>query len=154
VVPLPRFRQDIAAYWRTFEEAGHTPTGDEIALLFPLYVAETEIEAQTVPRESVMHYFDVLGRRMVAGDADVDAATRDRNKEMQARLQRLTFEEVRDNVAIIGPPEHCIERIRWLQHEFHLSELICWFNPGGLMSQQTVLASMRRFAVQIMPHFR
>ena len=68
---------------------------------------------------------------------------------MQARLQRLTFEEVRDSVAIIGTAEHCIERIRWLQAEFQLSELISWFNPGGLMPQRTVLASMDRFAALI-----
>ena len=73
---------------------------------------------------------------------------------MQARLQRLTFEEVHENVAIIGTPERCIERIRWLQQEFDLSELICWFNPGGLMPHQTVLTSMSRFAAQIRPNFR
>src|SRR5262245_54602471 len=48
VVPSPRFRQDIAVYWQTFEEAGHTRAGEEVALLFPLYVAETKAEAQTV----------------------------------------------------------------------------------------------------------
>jgi alkanesulfonate monooxygenase SsuD/methylene tetrahydromethanopterin reductase-like flavin-dependent oxidoreductase (luciferase family) len=154
VVPLARFRRDIAVYWQTFEAAGHRRTGDEIALLFPLYVAETEAEARTVPRESVMHYFEVLSRRMVAGDADLDAATRQRNREMQDRFQRLTFEEVRENVAIIGTPEHCLERISWLREEFQLSELICWFNPGGLMSQETVLASMSRFATHIMPRVR
>jgi alkanesulfonate monooxygenase SsuD/methylene tetrahydromethanopterin reductase-like flavin-dependent oxidoreductase (luciferase family) len=154
VVPLPRFRRDIAVYWRSFEEAGHRRTGEEIALLFPLYVAETEAEAQMVPRESIMHYFEVLARRMVAGDADLDAATRERNQEMQARLQRLTFEELRENVAIIGTPEHCIERITWLREEFHLSELICWFNPGGLMPHDTVLTSMSRFATHVMPNFR
>ena len=105
VVPLPRFRQDIAVYWQTFEEAGHTRTGEEVALLFPLYVAETEEEAQTVPRQSIMHYFEVLGRRMVAGDADLDVATRERNLEMQARLQRLTYEggPLRDERYTVGP---------------------------------------------------
>ena len=154
VVPLPRFRRDIAVYWQNFEAAGHRRTGEEIALLFPLYVAATEAEAQQVPRDSVMHYFEVLSRRIVAGDADLDAATRERNKEMQARFQRLTFEEVRENVAIIGTPEHCIERITWLREEFQLSELICWFNPGGLMPSETVLTSMNRFATHVMPHFR
>jgi alkanesulfonate monooxygenase SsuD/methylene tetrahydromethanopterin reductase-like flavin-dependent oxidoreductase (luciferase family) len=154
VVPLPRFRRDTAVYWRSFEEAGHRRTGEEIALLFPLYVAETEAEAQMVPRESIMHYFEVLARRMVAGDADLDAATRERNQEMQARLQRLTFEELRENVAIIGTPEHCIERITWLREEFHLSELSCWFNPGGLMPHDTVLTSMSRCATHVMPNFR
>jgi alkanesulfonate monooxygenase SsuD/methylene tetrahydromethanopterin reductase-like flavin-dependent oxidoreductase (luciferase family) len=154
VVPLPRFRKDIAVYWHAFEEAGHQRTGEEIALLFPLYVADTEAEAQSVPRASIMHYFEVLAQRVVAGDAALDAATRERNKEMQARLQRLTFEEVRENVSIIGTPEHCIERITWLREEFHLSELICWFNPGGLMPSETVLTSMQRFATHVMPHFR
>ena len=154
VVPLPRFRRDIAVYWQNFEAAGHQRTGEEVALLFPLYVAETEAEAQQVPRDSIMHYFEVLSRRIVAGDAELDAATRERNREMQARFQRLTFEEVRENVAIIGTPEHCIERITWLREEFQLSELICWFNPGGLMPSETVLTSMSRFATHIMPHFR
>jgi alkanesulfonate monooxygenase SsuD/methylene tetrahydromethanopterin reductase-like flavin-dependent oxidoreductase (luciferase family) len=154
VVPLPRFRRDIAVYWQNFEAAGHQRTGEEVALLFPLYVAETETEAQQVPRDSIMHYFEVLSRRIVAGDAALDAATRERNQEMQARFQRLTFEEVRENVAIIGTPEHCIERITWLREEFQLSELICWFNPGGLMPPETVLTSMNRFATHVMPYFR
>lgn len=154
VVPLPRFRRDIAVYWQNFEAAGHQRTGEEVALLFPLYVAETETEAQQVPRDSIMHYFEVLSRRIVAGDVELDAATRERNREMQARFQRLTFEEVRENVAIIGTPEHCIERITWLREEFQLSELICWFNPGGLMPSETVLTSMSRFATHVMPHFR
>jgi hypothetical protein len=84
---------------------------------------------------------------------DLDITTGERNKEMQTRLQRLTFEEVRDTVAIIGTAEHCIERITWLRQEFGLSQLICWFNPGGLMPHDTVLASMSRFATQVMPHF-
>jgi alkanesulfonate monooxygenase SsuD/methylene tetrahydromethanopterin reductase-like flavin-dependent oxidoreductase (luciferase family) len=96
---------------------------------------------------------------MMVGDADLDAAMRERHKEMQARLQRLTFEEVHENVAIIGTPERCIERIQWLREEFQLeefqlSESICWFNPGGLMPLQTVLTSMSRFAAHIMPIFR
>jgi alkanesulfonate monooxygenase SsuD/methylene tetrahydromethanopterin reductase-like flavin-dependent oxidoreductase (luciferase family) len=153
-VPLARFRKDIAIYWQAFEEAGHHSIGEEVALLFPTYVATMEQEAQEIPQQSIMHYFEVLGRRMVAGDTDFDTATRERNQELRARLQRLTFEEVRENVAIIGTPEHCIKRIQWLREEFRVSELICWFNPGGLMPHQTVLDSMRRFAVEIMPHFR
>ncbi|MBI3328674.1 MAG: LLM class flavin-dependent oxidoreductase [Nitrospinae bacterium] len=82
VVPLPRLRRDLATYWQAFEEAGHVRTGEEVALLFPVYVGETAAEARGVPRESIMHYFEVLGRRMVAGDADLDAPTRERNKEM------------------------------------------------------------------------
>jgi hypothetical protein len=63
VVPLPRFRRDIAVYWQACAEAGHQRPGEELALLFPLYVAVTEAEARSVPRDSIMHYFEVLSRR-------------------------------------------------------------------------------------------
>jgi len=96
----------------------------------------------------------MLSRRMVAGDSELDTATRERNQEMQARIQQLTFAEVGQSVTIFGTPERCMERIQWLREEFHLSELICWFNPGGLIPHQTVLTSMSRFAAHIMPHSR
>lgn len=51
------------------------------------------------------------------------------------------------------PYRYGLERITWLREEFQLSELICWFNPGGLLSSETVLASMQRFATHVMPHF-
>lgn len=57
-------------------------------------------------------------------------------------------------MAIIGTPEHCIERITWLREEFQLSEWIGWFNPGGLMPPETVLTSMHRFATYVMPNVR
>ena len=154
VVPLPRFRRDLAAYWQAFDAAGHRRTGEEVAMLFPLYVAETEAEARSVPRESIMHYFDVVARRMTAGDVEPDPATRERNREAQARLQSLTFDEVRETVSVIGTPEQCIERIEWLRDELGVSELIGWFNPGGLMPHETVARSMERFAAHVAPAFR
>jgi hypothetical protein len=45
-------------------------------------------------------------------------------KGIQVRLRRLTFAELRENMAISGTPEHYTECMRWLQHEFHLGELI------------------------------
>jgi hypothetical protein len=74
---------------------------------------------------SIMRCFHALSRHTLAGDTDLDAVMRERNKDTQGRWQRLTFAEVRENMAISGMSEHCIGRIRWLQPEFHLSELIC-----------------------------
>ncbi len=65
----------------------------------------------------------------------------------------IESEEGHENVAIIGTPEHCSERITWLRREFQLSELICWFHPGGLLPPETGLTSMSRFATHVMPNF-
>jgi hypothetical protein len=64
----------------------------------------------------------------------------------------IESEEVHESVAIIGTPEPCSERIPWLSEEFQLSELLCWFNPGGLLPPETVLTSMSRFATHVMPN--
>jgi hypothetical protein len=32
-----------------------------------------------------------------------------------------------------------------------MSQVICWFNPGGLVPHKQVMASMRRFATEVMP---
>jgi hypothetical protein len=83
----------------------------------------------------------------------MDAARRERTREMPARLQRLTCAEVRENMAIMGPPEHCIARMLWRREECQLSALICWFHPGGLLSSETVLTSRQRCATHVMPDF-
>jgi hypothetical protein len=35
-----------------------------------------------------------------------------------------------------------------------MEQVICWFNPGGLVPHQQVLASMRCFAEEVMPAVR
>jgi hypothetical protein len=35
-----------------------------------------------------------------------------------------------------------------------MDQLICWFNPGGLVPHRHVMASMRRFAAEVMPAVR
>jgi hypothetical protein len=35
-----------------------------------------------------------------------------------------------------------------------MNELICWFNPGGLVPHEKVLKAMSRFATEVMPELR
>jgi hypothetical protein len=35
-----------------------------------------------------------------------------------------------------------------------MNELICWFNPGGMVPHEKVLTAMSRFAAEIMPTLR
>jgi hypothetical protein len=39
-------------------------------------------------------------------------------------------------------------------HDSGLQQEPCWFNPGGLVPHRQVLASMRRFAEEVMPAVR
>ena len=57
-------------------------------------------------------------------------------------------------MALYGPPELCVEKIRAAHRQCGMDQLICWFNPGGLVPHEQVLASMRSFAEQVMPAVR
>jgi alkanesulfonate monooxygenase SsuD/methylene tetrahydromethanopterin reductase-like flavin-dependent oxidoreductase (luciferase family) len=57
-----------------------------------------------------------------------------------------------DKLGIIGSVEECIERIRLLQTEYRVDQLVCIFGLGGL-AHEKIMAAMRLFAEKVMPEF-
>jgi hypothetical protein len=57
-------------------------------------------------------------------------------------------------MAIFGPAQACVDRIRLLHQELNMNELICWFNPGGLVPHEQVKAAMTRFAQSVIPEVK
>jgi alkanesulfonate monooxygenase SsuD/methylene tetrahydromethanopterin reductase-like flavin-dependent oxidoreductase (luciferase family) len=62
-----------------------------------------------------------------------------------------TYAEVNTGLGFVGESEKIASRLRVLQERENLTELICWFNPGGLVEHRLVLAAMERFAKEVMP---
>jgi hypothetical protein len=57
-------------------------------------------------------------------------------------------------MSIFGPPAECIRRINEIYDGAKIDQLVCWFNPGGKIPHRDVMASMERFASQVMPSVR
>jgi alkanesulfonate monooxygenase SsuD/methylene tetrahydromethanopterin reductase-like flavin-dependent oxidoreductase (luciferase family) len=55
------------------------------------------------------------------------------------------------HMAIFGTPEECAARIAMLQEVAPVDELICWFNPGGLIPHADVMTAMEQFAAAVIP---
>lgn len=66
---------------------------------------------------------------------------------------RLSFEEVARAFAVYGSPAECIDKIAMLQERADLDELICHFNPGGLVPHARVLDAMTLFMEEVSPRF-
>ena len=106
--------------------------------------------AREHPEASIMHYFRLCatctrrrkGRRCALP----------RLQEMQLRLQKMTYDQVLDTIAIFGDPAYCIERLQWFKETFGMHQFICWFNTGGKIPHMQVMESMRLFAEQVMPY--
>ena len=152
VVPIARLQEDVATY-NALLDAHETPRhGDEIALMAPVYVNASASKARNIPQESLMHYWQVLRNMHQAVKSPPPAHMTPRMREMQTRLEHMTYEEALKTFAIFGEPSYCIDRIQWLKETCGINHFICWFNTGGIIHHQQVMTSMTLFTEKVMPY--
>jgi alkanesulfonate monooxygenase SsuD/methylene tetrahydromethanopterin reductase-like flavin-dependent oxidoreductase (luciferase family) len=152
VVPMPRLEADLATYRTLRQTQGTAQRGDEVALMTSVYVNTSATKAREVPEESLTNYLQVLGQMHQASLASDQVQATPRAREMQARLQNMTYKEATDTFAIYGEPAYCIERIQAFKDMFGINQFIPWFNTGGKIPHPQVMESMTLFADRVMPY--
>ena len=75
-------------------------------------------------------------------------------RQVLARIERVTFDDMDREMGVFGDPGFCIDRVQALKREYGMDEFICYFNQGGIMDHVMVRQSMTRFAKEVMPHCR
>lgn len=66
---------------------------------------------------------------------------------------KLTFEQVAQTFAFFGSPTECADQIAALQERARLDEIICHFNPGGLVPHEQVIDAMTLFTDEVAARF-
>jgi alkanesulfonate monooxygenase SsuD/methylene tetrahydromethanopterin reductase-like flavin-dependent oxidoreductase (luciferase family) len=123
------------------------------AIAFSLHVAATRAQARKECEPSLLHFFRTAAERLrPLGAGDVKGF--EAFQQAVARMQRMRFEDIDQEVGVFGDPDYCVARIRELQRAFDVDEFICYFNQGGIMDPALVQQSMRLFASEVMPHCR
>jgi alkanesulfonate monooxygenase SsuD/methylene tetrahydromethanopterin reductase-like flavin-dependent oxidoreductase (luciferase family) len=100
-----------------------------------------------------MYDFRTVSEQLRRGERD-QAASYAYLREVRQRMEAMTWEEADATMALYGPPERCVQRLREAHAQCGMNQVICWFNPGGRVPHRQVLASMRRFAEEVMPAVR
>jgi alkanesulfonate monooxygenase SsuD/methylene tetrahydromethanopterin reductase-like flavin-dependent oxidoreductase (luciferase family) len=95
---LKRF---IGGYHEGWGEAGHPGLGP-VALIVPVYVADTERRAREEPEASTVHFFRVIAEALGKGDT---------KREEAARLRRMSYGEILQELVVYGTPEAVAERV-------------------------------------------
>jgi alkanesulfonate monooxygenase SsuD/methylene tetrahydromethanopterin reductase-like flavin-dependent oxidoreductase (luciferase family) len=72
-------------------------------------------------------------------------------REVRQRMEAITWEEAETTMALYGSPEQCVQKLREAHARCGMDQVTCWFTPGGRVPHRQVLASMRRFAEEVMP---
>ena len=135
---LKRF---IGGYHASWREAGHPGCG-EVALIVPVYVAETDRRARDEAEASTLHFFRSIAEALARGGTQ---------REEAARLGRLSYGEILEDLAVYGAPESVSERLLELREALGYSTLSVWMNAGARIPHERVLGSMRLFAERVVP---
>ena len=148
--------------WTTYKEVasrvhgrdiplGESPNGQTLALLRPVYVAETQEQAEKEARDvinTMMSYTAGIRegwarKGLVAADEELT------NDDLNAEW----FDFLQDKEIIwVGSPDYVAERIDKLRSELNCQHITLWPNP--IASFEASQRSFELFAERVMPRFQ
>jgi alkanesulfonate monooxygenase SsuD/methylene tetrahydromethanopterin reductase-like flavin-dependent oxidoreductase (luciferase family) len=160
--PLPRMFEQVATYRAAWKES--SPSGDggasepNVSTMFFFHPGESLEQVRQDIEPSLNNYFRSVSGMVRAGVKSEGAQASDDSyrylKDVQKMVDSITFDKINESMAIFGSSRDCIAKAKMLHKELGMKELICWFNPGGLVPHKKVLKAMSRFAAEVMPELR
>jgi alkanesulfonate monooxygenase SsuD/methylene tetrahydromethanopterin reductase-like flavin-dependent oxidoreductase (luciferase family) len=151
--PLINPPDKLREYLAVHRDSLKSGAKQDIALAFPVHVAESRAQARRECEESLMHFFSMAGE-LIKPLADAPPKTYEAYQQLQERIKQVSYEGIDRNIGIFGDPDYCVERIKAFRQEFPMEEFIGYFNQGGLVDHATVRRSMELFAREVIPRCR
>ena len=141
IITVDGVSSGLATYRETLAEHGHDPAAVKVVVNVPVYVGETEQAARAGFAPTVNNYLDTL-RSM------------QNNSRGSGRAFQIDYDDICNELGAVGTPQQVIQRLQGFQELYQPQEFMCWFNIGGMLSNEAVARSMRLFAEEVMPHFQ
>jgi len=130
--PLSELAEHMRAYREAWAQAGHSGRPRSY-LQVPIYVGATR-EAALTQAEAGMMRFSTYRPDLIRGP--------------------MNYETVRREKGIVGTPEMVTERLMELRDTAGLAGVSAEINPGSLLSHEQVMASLKLYIQEVMPHFK
>jgi alkanesulfonate monooxygenase SsuD/methylene tetrahydromethanopterin reductase-like flavin-dependent oxidoreductase (luciferase family) len=144
--PPDKLKEGLAVYRQAFAEG-------DTALAFPVHVTTSRARARAECEPGLLRFLREAAERLrPLGQADVKSF--EAFRQVLARIERVSFEDLDREMGVFGDPDYCVERVRALRREYAMDEFICYFNQGGIMDHALVRETMMLFAKEVMPHCR
>jgi natural product biosynthesis luciferase-like monooxygenase protein len=147
-----KLAEQVERYRQTFRAAGHDRRNEDVAIAFPVYVADDMAQVRHDVEASFLNYFQAISHQARLGERDNSPAYA-YLREIRQRVETVCWEDIA-TMALYGSPTTCIQKIEEVYAQCRMGQLICWFNPGGLVPHRHVMTSLRRFATEVMPVVR
>ena len=147
-----KLAEQVNRYRRAFHASGHDQNKEDVAIAFPVYVAKDGAQVRREVEASFMNYFQAISYQAQLG-AREDSPAYAYLHEIRKRVEAVRWEDL-ETMALYGSPTTCLQKIAAVHAQCQMNQLICWFNPGGLVPHRHVMTSMQRFASEVMPVVR
>ena len=125
----------------------------DTALAFPVHVAASRAQAREDCEPGLLRFLREAAERRGPW-FEADPKSFEAFRQVLARIERVTYDDMDREMGVFGDPDYCIERVQALQREYGIDEFICYFNQGGVMDPAMVRQSMTLFAEEVMPYCR
>jgi alkanesulfonate monooxygenase SsuD/methylene tetrahydromethanopterin reductase-like flavin-dependent oxidoreductase (luciferase family) len=117
--------------------------------VYHFYCGETAAKAKEEPREAMMRYINAVK------ESNQEAAYSEQYRMYQGfqqAFQTFNYDYLYPHKVIFGDPEQCVERIKQILAA-GVTNVSLLADFGGL-AHEKILASLERFAEQVMPKFQ
>ena len=128
----------LTSYRNELAKNGHDASKLNVNVTAHVNVARSEQEARQGFERTINNYLGSLRSGSGRGSS---------------RAQSLDYETVVDEFAAVGTPEQVAEKLHKFRSMYGPDGFICWFNTGGMLTQEEVVESMELFASEVMPEF-
>jgi alkanesulfonate monooxygenase SsuD/methylene tetrahydromethanopterin reductase-like flavin-dependent oxidoreductase (luciferase family) len=152
--PMPGFFEHVRKYRDALRRAAHEEQLRDVAALFFVSPGNSLEQVRMRFEPSLMHYFRTIGEQAKAGGRGQDEGSYQYLRQVRERTTRIGWQEVCETMGVFGTAEQCIERISRIYEGARINQLVCWFNPGGLIPHKDVMEAMEGFATKVMPVVR
>lgn len=149
VNPIPILNDRLEVYRRALTAAGRAEPDDWLAGLQMVFVGRDKAAVRATIEPSLRHYFKSVAE--IAEPETLAPGQRAEFEKVRSRLLAMQYETVDATMATFGDAAYCVDRIAQLAERFKFKRLVCWFEVGGLIGHENVIASMRAFADEVMP---
>ena len=150
---IPELAEHLRVYREAWRDAGHAGDGDA-CLRIPVYAAPTEKAAVDEPRETITYYFQRQADLTRASMGRAGTGPVERRVAQAQRLSSLSYDEILTTKVAFGTGPGLIDRLARLQEELGVNGIATELNPGGLLSTDQEMRSLKILTHEVMPAFK
>jgi alkanesulfonate monooxygenase SsuD/methylene tetrahydromethanopterin reductase-like flavin-dependent oxidoreductase (luciferase family) len=150
---IPQLRRHLGSYRTAWRDAGHPGDGD-VCLRIPVYAAPTQAAAVEEPHENIAFFFRRHAELTRARIGRADTGPADRNVARLEQVTSMSYEEILETRVAFGTAAHLVERLGAVRADLGLNGVIAELNPGGLLSMEQMLRTLRILTHEVLPALR